>query len=167
MSVGIKGWREDSRLVTGQGKYTSDWNLPGQLYGSFLRSDRAHAEIVSIDPGPALASPGVLAVLTGADTARAGFKSTPQLARYPGRGGATIKVPHRDGLANGRVRFVGQEAALVVAKTALAAQDAAEKIDVAYRNLPAEVDADAAVGAGAEQLYPAIPGNLCFDYEYG
>src|SRR6266852_4578747 len=167
MSVGFKGRREDLRLVTGQGKYTSDWNLPGQLYGSFLRSDRAHAEIVSIDTGPALASPGVLAVLTGADTARAGFKSTPQLARYPGRGGATIKVPHRDGLANGRVRFVGQEVALVVAKTVLAAQDAAEKIEIAYRDLPAAVDAEAALAPGAEPLYPEIPGNLCFDYEYG
>ncbi|TMH19981.1 MAG: xanthine dehydrogenase family protein molybdopterin-binding subunit, partial [Betaproteobacteria bacterium] len=167
MSAGFKGRREDLRLVTGQGKYTSDWNLPGQLYGSFLRSDRAHAEIVSVDTAPALASSGVVAVLTGADTAKAGFKSTPQLARYPGRGGATIKVPHRDGLANGRVRFVGQEVALVVAKTALAAQDAAEKIEVEYRDLPAVVDAEEALAPGAEQLYPEIPGNLCFDYEYG
>src|SRR5712691_11817172 len=167
MSAGFKGRREDLRLVTGQGKYTSDWNLPGQLHGCFLRSDRAHAEIVSVDTAPARASSGVVAVFTGAETAKAGFKSTPQLARYPGRGGATIKVPHRDGLANGRVRFVGQEVALVVAKTALAAQDAAEKIGVAYRDLPAAVDAEAALGAGAEQLYPEIPGNLCFDYEYG
>src|SRR3989475_9750338 len=167
MSAGFKGRREDLRLVTGQGKYTSDWNLPGQLYGSFLRSDRAHAEIVSVDTAPALASSGVVGVLTGADTAKAGFKSTPQLARYPGRGGATIKVPHRDGLANGRVRFVGQEVALVVAKTALAAQDAAEKIEVEYRDLPAVVDAEEALAPGAEQLYPEIPGNLCFDYEYG
>src|SRR3981081_2875479 len=166
MSVGFNGRREDLSLVTGQGKYTSVWNLPGQLYGSFLRSDRAHAEIVSIDTGPALASPGVLAVLTGADTARAGFKSTPQLARSPGRGGATIKVPHRDGLANGRVRFVGQEVALVVAKTVLAAQDAAEKIDIAYRDLPVAIDAEVALAPDAEQLYPEIPGNLCFDYEY-
>src|SRR4029077_9434527 len=115
-SAVFKGRREDPRLVTGQGKYTSDWNLPGQLYAYFLRSDRAHAEIVSLDTAPALASSGVVAVFTGADTARAGFKSTPQLARYPGRGGATIKVPHRDGLANARVRFVGQEVALVVAE---------------------------------------------------
>jgi len=100
-----------------------------------------------------LASSGVVAVFTGADTARAGFKSTPQLARYPGRGGATIKVPHRDGLANGRVRFVGQEIALVVAETALAAQDAAEKIEVEYRDLPAVVDAAEALAPGAEQLY--------------
>src|SRR5436190_1211881 len=167
MSAGFKGRREDLRLLTGRGKYTSDWNLPGQLYGYFLRSDRAHADIASIEVRAAKGSPGVAAVFTGADTARAGFKSTPQIARYPGRGGATIKVPHRDGLANGRVRFVGQEVALVVAKTALAAQDAAEKIGVEYRDLPAVVDAEAALAPGAEQLYPEIPGNLCFDYEYG
>src|SRR5712691_1859346 len=167
MSVDFKGRREDLRLVTGQGKYTSDWNLPGQLYGCFLRSDRAHAEIISIDVKTAQSSLGVVAVLTGADTAKAGFKSTPQIARYPGRGGMLIKVPHRDGLANGRVRFVGQEVALVVASTALAAQDAAEKIEVEYRDLPVVTDAEAALAPGAEQLYPEIPGNLCFDYEYG
>src|SRR6266851_3325450 len=160
MSAGFRGRREDLRLLTGQGKYTSDWNLPGQLYGYFLRSDRAHAELASIDVKAAKGSPGVAAVFTGADTARAGFKSTPQIARYPGRGGATIKVPHRDGLANGRVRFVGQEVALVVASTALAAQDAAEKIEVGYRDLPAVVDAEEALAPGAEQLYPEIPGNL-------
>jgi carbon-monoxide dehydrogenase large subunit len=167
MSAAFKGRREDLRLVTGQGKYTSDWNLPGQLYGHFLRSDHAHAEIVSLDAGPARGAPGVAAVFTGADTAKAGFKSTPNIARYPGRGGATIKVPHRDGLANGRVRFVGQEVALVVASTAQAAQDAAERIEVEYRDLPVVVDAESALGSSAEQLYPDIPGNLCFDYEYG
>src|SRR3981189_3242839 len=92
--------REDARLLAGAGRYTSDWNLPGQLYAYFLRSDRAHAEIVSIDTAQAAKSQGVVAVLTGADTAKAGFKSTPQLARYPGRGGVTIKIPHRDGLAH-------------------------------------------------------------------
>ena len=167
MTAVFKGRREDQRLVTGQGKYTSDWNLPGQLYGHFLRSDRAHAEIVSLDVTKARAAPGVAAVLTGADTARAGFKSTPNIARYPGRGGATIKVPHRDGLANGRVRFVGQEVALVVAQSASAAQDAAELIEVEYRDLPVVVDAEAALASGATQLYPEISGNLCFDYEYG
>ena len=167
MTAVFKGRREDLRLVTGRGKYTSDWTLPGQLYGHFLRSDRAHAEIVSIGTAQAAKSPGVVSILTGADTAKAGFKSTPNIARYPGRGGAGIKVPHRDGLANGRVRFVGQEVALVVAESAMAAQDAAELIEVEYRDLPVEVDAEAALAAGAEQLYPEIPGNLCFDYEYG
>ena len=167
MSGKFKGRREDLRLVTGQGKYTSDWNLSGQLHGYFLRSDRAHAEIVSIDTKAAQSSPGVVAVFTGADTAKAGFKSSPNIARYPGRGGMLIKVPHRDGLANARVRHVGQEVAFVVATTALAAQDASETIQVEYRELPVVVDAEAALAPGAEQLYPDIPGNLCFDYEYG
>ena len=167
MTAVFKGRREDLRLVTGRGKYTSDWNLPGQLYACFLRSERAHAEIVSIDTREAAKCPGVVAVFTGADTAKAGFKSTPNIARFPGRGGAGIKVPHRDGLANGRVRFVGQEIALVVADSAASAQDAAEKIAVDYRDLPVVVDAQAALADGAEQLYPDIPGNLCFDYEYG
>src|SRR5256885_17129138 len=77
MSAGFKGRREDLRLITGQGKYTSDWSLPGQLHGSFLRSDRAHAQIVSLDAAPALASPGVVAGVTGADTAKARVQSTP------------------------------------------------------------------------------------------
>src|SRR5260221_14683281 len=100
MRSGFKGRREDLRLVTGQGKYTSDWNLPGQLHGSFLRADRAHAEIVSGDTARALASSGVVAVVTGADTAKGGFQATPEQTRYPGRGAVAIKVPHRAGLAH-------------------------------------------------------------------
>src|SRR3989442_12290551 len=78
-----------------------------------------------------------------------------------------IKQPHRDVLANGRVRCVGQEVALVVATSAAAAQDAAEKIEVEYRELPAVVDAEAAMAGDAAVLYAEIPGNVCFDYEYG
>jgi aerobic carbon-monoxide dehydrogenase large subunit len=167
MSQQFTGRREDLRLVTGQGKYASDWNLPNQLYGFFLRSDRAHAEIASIDARPALQSPGVAAVFTGADATKAGFKTAPQLVKYPGRGGMKILVPHRDMLATDRVRFVGQEVALVVASTALAAQDAAEKIEVQYRDLPVVADAEDALAPGAPQLHADIPGNLCFDFEYG
>ncbi len=167
MSATFRGRREDLRLVTGQGRYASDWNLPNQLYGFFLRSDRAHAEIVSIDVKPAQQSPGVAAVFTGADTAKAGFKTGPPLVKYPGRGGMTIRVPHRDVLAQGRVRYVGQEMAFVVADTALAAQDAAERIEVEFRDLPVLADADDALAPGAPQIHAGIPGNLCFDYEYG
>jgi carbon-monoxide dehydrogenase large subunit len=166
-SVAFKGRREDARLVTGGGRYTADWNLPGQLFAHFARSDRAHAEIVSLDTGPALASPGVVAVLTGADTARAGFKVAPPLVKFPGKGGAAIKVPHRDVLANGRVRFVGQEVAMVLATSAVAAQDGAEAVAVEYRDLPPVVDEEAALAPGAPQLHADIPGNLCFDFEYG
>ncbi|MCZ7563308.1 MAG: xanthine dehydrogenase family protein molybdopterin-binding subunit [Burkholderiales bacterium] len=162
-----KGRREDGRLLTGAGRYTADWDLPGQLYGAFLRSDRAHAEIVRLNVAPARAAAGIVAVLTGADTARAGYKSPPPLVKYPGRGGATIKVPQRDLLARDRVRFVGQEIALVVATSALAAHDAAELIEIEYRDLPAVADARDALVPGAPLLYDDVPGNLCFEFEYG
>ena len=79
--------REDVRLVTGAGCYTSDWNLEGQLHAAFLRGDRAHAEIVRIDTARALAQPRVRAVLTGEDARAAGFKSLPNVVTYPGKGG--------------------------------------------------------------------------------
>ncbi|HEX6157260.1 MAG TPA: xanthine dehydrogenase family protein molybdopterin-binding subunit, partial [Burkholderiales bacterium] len=124
----FKGRREDDRLLTGRGRFTADWNLPEQLYGYFLRSDRAHAEIQILEVKNALGMPGVKAILTGDDTAE--FKTPPPMVRYPGKGGSQIKVPHRDILARKRVRFVGQEVALVVATSAAAAQDAAEAIEI-------------------------------------
>jgi carbon-monoxide dehydrogenase large subunit len=167
MTAKFKGRREDHRLVTGQGRFTSDWTLPGQLYGYFLRADRAHAEIASLDAAAARKVAGVRAVFTGEDVRKAGFKEAPPLVRYPGRGGMKLLEPHRDALAVGRVRHVGQEVALVVADSPAAAQDAAESIAIEYRDLPAIVDVDAALAAGALQLYPEIPGNLAFDFEYG
>ncbi len=165
VSGDFKGRREDDRLLTGGGRYTADQSFPGQLHACFVRSDRAHAEILSLAKENALKSPGVVAVFTGQDTAE--FKTPPPMVRFPGRGGAMLKVPHRDILARGRVRYVGQEIALVVATSAPAAQDAAERLDIEYRELPAVVDAEEALRAGAPLLHDDIPGNLCFDYEYG
>src|SRR5205807_2503729 len=67
--------REDARLIAGAGCYTDDVNLPGQAYASMVRSPHAHAHIVRIDTAAALASPGVLAVLTGADLLADGLKT--------------------------------------------------------------------------------------------
>ncbi len=167
MTGAFNGRREDRRLLTGAGRYTADVDLDGQRYACFLRSDHAHAEIASINVKPALALPGVLAVLTGEDTAKAGFRTPPAAVKFPGRDGMTLKVPNRDVLARGRVRHVGQEVALVVAETALAAQDAVELIEVEYRELPAVADVDAALAPGAPQVHDDVPGNLAFDYEYG
>jgi carbon-monoxide dehydrogenase large subunit len=154
-------------MLTGRGRYVSDWNLAGQAYGHFLRSDRAHAEIVSIDAGAARASPGVLAVLTGDDVEAAGFKSLPAALAAKGRGGMTLIRPERPVLARGRVRFVGDAVALVVAETASAAQDAAELIVVDYRDLPAVVSAPDALRPGAPLVHDDVPGNLVLDYESG
>ncbi|HKT19405.1 MAG TPA: hypothetical protein VJR47_15255, partial [Stellaceae bacterium] len=68
------GRREDQRFITGHGLYTSDWNLPGQLYACFRRSDRAHAAIRKIDKSAATQSPGVVAIFTGDDVADAGLR---------------------------------------------------------------------------------------------
>lgn len=163
----LKGRLEDERMLTGRGRYVADWNLPGQLYGHFLRSDRAHAEIVSIDATAALAAPGVVAVLTGDDVVAAGLKSLPAALGAKGRGGMELIRPERPALAVGRVRFVGDAVALVVAESAGAAQDAAEMIAVEYRDLPAVVSAPDALRPGAPLVHEDVPGNLVLDYESG
>jgi carbon-monoxide dehydrogenase large subunit len=159
--------REDARLLTGKGRYSADWNLPGQLYGFFLRSDRAHAEIVSIDAGAATARKGVHVVLTGADYAASGWKSLPGGVSYEGVGGQKQKKPFWPALAHKKVHYVGQPVALVVAESAALAQDAAEEIAVEYRDLPAVIGFEAATTSGAPQLHEDIPGNLAFEYETG
>ncbi|HEX2198962.1 MAG TPA: xanthine dehydrogenase family protein molybdopterin-binding subunit [Burkholderiales bacterium] len=153
------GRREDDRLLTGRGRYTADWNFPGQLYACFLRSERAHAILKGLSVHAARAAPGVVAVFTGEDVAH--FRTPPPMVKYP------LKVPHRDVLARGRVRHVGQEIALVVATTAAAAQDAVERIELEFEDLPAVVDAVEALAEGAPRLHDDVPGNLAAVYEYG
>lgn len=167
MDESFKGRREDQRLLTGRGRYTADVSLPGQVHGAFLRADRAHAEIAGIDAAAALARPGVLAVFTGADTLAAGFRAPQPMVRVAGRNGTVLQTPHRHMLAVGRVRFVGEPIALVVAQSAAAAQDAAEEILVDFRDLPAVVAVEDALQDGAAQLHDDIPGNLALEYEYG
>src|SRR6185312_11637216 len=167
MPIPFKGRREDFRLVTGQGRYTSDWNRPNQAYGFFLRADRAHAEIVSLDTSEARAMPGVIAILTGEDIAKAGYKSPPTMVAWPGKGGMKIRHPARPVLAQKKVRHIGEEIALVVADTLAQAQDAAEAITVNYRDLPAVIGPAEASKPGAALLHDDVPENVVFDYEYG
>ncbi|HEX9193957.1 MAG TPA: xanthine dehydrogenase family protein molybdopterin-binding subunit [Burkholderiales bacterium] len=159
--------REDARLLTGSGRYTADWNLPGQLYGFFLRSDRAHAEIVSMDVKAASARQGVHVVLTGADYAASGWKSLPGGVPYEGVGGQKQKKPFWPALAHKKAHYVGQPVALVVAESAALAQDATEEIAVEYRDLPAAIGFEGATRPGAAQLHGDIAGNLAFEYETG
>src|SRR5438874_1929627 len=162
----LKGRLEDDRMLTGRGKYVSDWNLPGQAYGHFLRSDRAHADIASLDAAAALAHPGVIAVFTGEDI-RTSLKSLPCALPVKGRGGMELIHPGRPALAQGRVRFTGDAVALVIAESAAAAADAAELINVEYRDRPAVVGAAEAVQSGAPLVHDSVPGNMVLDYESG
>jgi carbon-monoxide dehydrogenase large subunit len=161
------GRREDLRLITGQGRYTADWNLPKQLHAVFLRSDRAHAEIIQLDATRALAMPGVVCVLTGEDAKQAGFKSMPNPVGYPGKGGQSMRKPFYPVLAIDRVRYVGELVAMVVADTTAIAEDARDLIEVQYRDLPAVIGFDNAVAKGAAQLHADAPNNLAFEYDSG
>ena len=163
----MKGRLEDRRLLTGQGRFISDWNFPNQAYAAFLRSDRAHAEIRGIDVSAALKAPGVLAVLTGKDVAEAGYKSIPTNLAVKDRAGEPLKKPPRPVLAQGKVRHVGECVACVVAESAHAAQDAAELVAVEYKDLPAVTIAEKALQPGAPQLHAELPGNLSFDWAAG
>ena len=158
---------EDFRLVTGTGKYAADWSLPGQLYAHFVRSDRAHAEIASVDTGRAAKHPGVKRVYTGMDALRAGYDKFFVMLNTPGRNGEHIRKPRRPALVAEKALHVGDAVAMVVADSAAAAQDAAELIEVEYRDLPAVVSPEKALTAGAPQLHKEAPGNLAYDYETG
>jgi aerobic carbon-monoxide dehydrogenase large subunit len=165
VSEGFAGRREDPRLLKGEGRYTADWNFPGQLYAAFLRSDRAHAELRAINVQVARTAPGVVAVFTGADVQH--YKTPPPQLKVPGRGGMQLKVPERPILARDRVRYVGQEIAMVVAASAAAAQDALELVEIEYFDRVAVVDGAMALEEGSPQLHESVPGNLAFDFDYG
>jgi len=163
----MKGRLEDQRMLTGRGRYVSDWNLPGQAYGYFVRSDRPHARIVSIQTEEALKSPGAIAVFTGQELLAAGLKPIPAAAPFKSKDGSEQRPAQRLSLAHEVVRHVGEPVALVVAETAVQAQDAAEALIIDFEDLPAVVTAEEALAPGAPQLHPGAPGNLVLDFVGG
>jgi aerobic carbon-monoxide dehydrogenase large subunit len=158
---------EDLRLITGAGTYASDWNLPGQLYAHFVRADRAHAKIVSVDTSAALSAPGVEGVYAGEDALNAGYTRGATFLNFPGKDGMKARIPDRPVLAHGRVRFVGEPVVLVVARSAGAAQDAADLVAIEYEDLPVVVDPESALSTDAVQVHDDVPGNMPFEYEVG
>jgi carbon-monoxide dehydrogenase large subunit len=163
----FKGRREDARLLTGRGRYTSDHQFEGQAAACFLRADRAHASIVRIVIDTARRQPGVIDIVTGDDVIATGWKGPPSMSFFKGVGGSSLRVPFRSALAHGRVRFVGEPVALVVAETEHQAQDAAELIEVEYEDLPVVVEAADGISTDSVRLHPDLADNLAFDYEYG
>jgi aerobic carbon-monoxide dehydrogenase large subunit len=153
--------REDFKFITGQGRYTDDLKVPGMLHLAILRSPHAHAVINRVDLTAARAAPGVRLVLSGADLAGKIGSIVPNWI-IPG-----TKVPDRPVVAIDRVRFVGECVALVVAETQAMAHDAVGLIEVDYETLPAVVDEDAAIRAGAPQLHDNVPNNITTLYRVG
>ena len=158
--------REDRRFLTGAGQYTDDVVLPGQTHGVFVRSPYAHARIKSIAVDAAKKAPGVVAIFTGADLADAKVGGLPCGWLIHSKDGTPMKEPAHPVLAQGKVRHVGDQVALVVAETQWQAKDAAELVDVQYEELPAVVEAGSAESAGT-QVHDDVPGNVCFDWGHG
>ena len=159
--------KEDPTLLRGEGRYTDDINLPGQAYAVMVRSKIAHGVLKGIDLQAARAMPGVLAVLTHADLDAAGFGPLKCEMNIPDRDGKPMKTPPRPSLAKGKVRYVGEAVACVVAETAVQAKDAAEAVELDIEELPAVTSPAEALAAGAPQIHDDAPGNLVLDFHYG
>jgi len=151
--------REDPRFITGRGQYVDDVKLPGMTYAAFVRSPHAHARIKGINAAKAKAVPGVVAVYTGQDVQVGGLPCGWMLP--------DIKVPPRPVLSSGKVRYVGEPVAVVIAETPYAAKDGAEAVQVDYEPLPGVADGKKAHQKGAPQIFDDIPQNQCFYWTIG
>jgi len=159
--------KEDYRFLTGAGQYTDDISLPHQAYAAFVRSPHAHAVLKKINVEKASKAPGVLAVYTGADLAAAKVGGLPCGWLITDVNGQPMKEPPHPCLAQGKVRYVGDHVAVVVAASAEQARDAAEKVEVDYEVLPAVVDPVKARTKGAPALHDIAPDNTCYVWALG
>src|SRR5713226_8824684 len=133
--------KEDGRFIQGKGNYVDDVNLPGMVFGHMVRSPYAHARLKSVNTDKAKALPGVLAIITGEDLAKAGLAWMP-----------TLSGDKQMVLATGKVLFQSQEVAFVVAEDRYTAADAAELVEVEYEELPVLIDPHKALDPGSPIL---------------
>ncbi len=159
--------KEDIRFITGKGRYVDDVNRPGQAYAYFLRSPHAHATIDKIDVSHALNAKGVVAVYTGDDIAADKVGGLICGWMIHSKDGSPMKAGAHPALAQGRVRYVGDHVAVVIADTYAQARDAAEMIDVHYTELPVVVDPAKAAQAGQPAIHDAAPNNTVYNWHLG
>jgi carbon-monoxide dehydrogenase large subunit len=138
--------REDSRLLVGNGRFVDDIHLPGTLHLAFVRSTQPHARLVRVEVPDEL-PPGVVLILT-AEQVNAQVRALPLLWQFPGLRNAANPC-----MAQGKVRYVGEAVALVVATDRYAAVDALDLVRVEYEPLAAVIDAEQALRPGAPLLY--------------
>ncbi|MGI9421361.1 MAG: xanthine dehydrogenase family protein molybdopterin-binding subunit, partial [Geminicoccaceae bacterium] len=159
--------KEDQRFITGAGRYTDDINRHGQAYAYFVRSPYPHATINGIDKAAAEAAPGVLAVLTGDDVAEAGWGGLICGWMVHSKDGSEMKAGSHPVLAQGKVRYVGDHVACIVAETYAQAKDAAEKVEVDYGPLVACTSTADADQSGQPQVHDDVANNTVYNWELG
>ncbi len=154
---------EDQRFLTGAGRYTDDHAPDGSLVAYVLRSNVAHAEIAELDVSDARAADGVHMVVTAADFEAAGVKNNMGASLIDNQDGSKGAAPGRPILATGRVRFVGEPLAMIVAETMAQAKDAAEMIMFDYDDLQPTM----ALAPGGPAIHPEAPDNVAYDWAVG
>ena len=147
---------EDRRLITGRSQYVDDIVRPRMVYAVIVRSIYAHARVKGINVEAARRAPGVLAVFTGEDV-RGAIGSVPVASHLP-----DLKIPEHPVLALGKVRYVGEPIAVVVAEDRYLARDAADLIEVEYEPLEAVVDPERAIEEGAPIVHEEFGTNVAF-----
>ena len=157
--------KEDIRYITGKGQYTDDVNRVNQAHAYFLRSPHAHAMIKSIDISEARHMSGVCGIYTGDDLAADKIGGLICGWMIHSKDGSPMKAGAHPALAQGKVRYVGDHVAVIIADTYAEARAAAEKINVDYDILPANADTGSAVGA--PQVHAEAPDNTVFNWHLG
>ena len=158
--------KEDHRFITGKGNYTDDINLPKQTWGYFVRSPHAHASIKSISTAKAKKMPGVVGIFTGDDIANDKLGGLICGWMIHSKDGSPMNAGPHPVLAQGKVRYVGDHVALVVAETKELAKSAAQAVDVKYAVLPHNVEAAKAMKSKA-QVHDVAADNRVFNWSIG
>jgi carbon-monoxide dehydrogenase large subunit len=159
--------KEDQRFVTGSGRYTDDITLDGQAFLYLFRSPYAHGAITKLDVSDARNAAGVLAVYTADELTKAGIKDLIGMDLPASSQSEAKKALRQPPLARGRVRYVGEPLAGVIAESPAAARDAAELIWLDVDEGSAVVTTGDALRNGAVQIHDSVPGNSYGHLEYG
>ncbi len=146
------------RLLQGRAQYVSDVTLPRMVHVAFVRSPHAHAKILRIDTKDAKAAPGVVAVVTGADLAGVITPWVGVLTHLKG-----IKSAPQHAIAVDRACWAGEAVCAVLARSRAEAEDACERVQVVYEELPAITDPETALDPGTPVLHPELGDNLTFE----
>lgn len=158
---------EDEALLQGRGGYLANRRCENEAAMVLVRSPYAAGRVRAIDVSAAAATPGVLAVLTGAEMLADGVGTFVSRLQHPGPDGGAMRVPDFHPLASDAVRYVGDPVAVVIGESQAAAELAAEAVVLDVEERPAVVDALKAVAADAPRVWEVFPDNRCFRFSRG
>lgn len=159
--------KEDLRFITGQGRYTDDLVLPNQSHAAFVRSSVAHARILHVNIAAAAEMPGVRMILTGEDYAQTGLGTLVCGWMIHSRDGSEMKAGSHPPLALGKVRYVGDPIAVVIADSQQMARNAAEMVELDLEDLEPSVNLQDSPPPDSPDIHDGVANNTVFDWQLG